>query len=192
MGKTTEIVIPFTDEELMEIHRVVADNLLSTPDAYRRHKLANILPKPIKRMLVPENRDPLTALPTLGRQLAATIIETSGDAIYTESEELAKELTAIAFARQLILISEKNLGIKPKPYKSETVNPLADQLQKQAEIMASTFASPNFTPALGRHTLEVMAPEINELVHPGRRKLREAMEAVRDCHVVRQLADSSQ
>lgn len=175
MKQTAETKIPLTDEQLLAIHRDVMDNFPSRPGAILRGFLANILPEPVKQALIPEDKNPLTALPMLGRQLATALIANCGDPIYEKVENLSRELIALSFARQIVIISEKELGITPK--QSQSVSD-GEKLAIHGRILAAVFASPSFSPALGRHTLNIMAPEADILAHPGRNAFKMAMEAV--------------
>lgn len=178
MKLTAEAGIFLTDEQLLMIHYGVIDNLPCGAGAIARSILADVLPNPIKRKLIPPDKDPLIALPMFGRQLAAVIIADSGDAIYLESERLAKEVIAFSFANQIVRIANQELGMASEIRPPTKSNSVSDRLTTEGKILASIFASPNFTPGLGRHTLAVMAPKVDGFVHPGRKKLREAMEAV--------------
>ena len=178
MKQAAETGISFTDEELMKIHRDVMDNFPSGLGAIWRGFLANILPEPIKHRLVPEDKNPLTALPMLGRQLATALIVDCGDPIYQKIESLTTELVALSFARQIVIMSERELGIIPEQRRLKENTSAEEKLATQGKILAAVFTSPGFTPKLGRHTLNIMAPEVDGLAHPGRKELREAMEAV--------------
>lgn len=176
MSGEQKFEIGLTDKELLEIHLGVRDNLPSKPLAGLRNKLAGILPPLIKYQIIPDDKDPLTALPMAGRKLAKTVITISGDPVYKETERDSIELMAYCFAARLENLARQELKINPARVITEKQKP--DKLEAYGHILAVVFASDNFTPALGRHTLETMAPKIDELVHPGRRELREAMEAV--------------
>lgn len=178
MSGEQEFKIGLTDEELLEIHHGVRDNLPSRPQAMIRLKLAELLPNPIKRKIVPEDKDPLTALPNLGRRLASAVISESNNIAYRETEILSTEFVAFSFAKQACRIASLKVGVKAKGKLTE-YDTFAQQLAISGQVLAAVFASENFTPKLGRHTLETMAP-IDDLVHPGKKKLREAMEAVRE------------
>lgn len=178
MNRKPEFEIGLTDEELMEIHLGIReDNLLSKPQARIRLKLAGLLPTPIRNKIIPENKDPLTALPMLGRQLAAAVISESNDIVYHDTEKLATEFLAFSFAKQTCRIAALETGIEAKGIPTK-YDEFAQQLAISGQVLAAIFSSENFTPALGRQTLGTMAPKIDELVHPGRRELQEAMERV--------------
>lgn len=181
MKQAAETGILLTDEELIAIHRGVMDNFPSRPEVIARSILVDVLPEPIKRALIPENKDLFTALPDLGRQLAIALVVDDGDMISQEEERLARETIAYSFARQITRIARQQLGIKPPERRRwATHNPVSDKLETKGQILAAVFSSPHFTPALGRHTLRVMAPEIDELVHPGLlSEFRMAIEALR-------------
>ncbi len=172
-----EIEIKLTDEKLMEIHLGVRDNLPSNLFANTRSRIANLLPNPVKRMIIPEDKDPLTALPMFGKQLAEVLITDSHDAIYQGNEEPSREFVAFSFAKQACRIAGLEVGIKAKHLPTD-YDPFEQQLAISGQVLAAIFSSENFTPALGRHTLETMAPVIDELVHPKRKALREAMEEI--------------
>jgi len=178
MNEKPNSEIKLTDEELMKIHREVMDNFPSGPGAIWRGFLANILPEPIKHRLVPEDKNPLTALPMLGRQLATALIVDCGDPIYQKIESLTTELVALNFARQIVIMSETELGIIPEQRRLKEDTSAEEKLATRGKILASIFASPHFTPALGRYTLNIMVPEVDELAHPGRNTFKTAMEAI--------------
>ena len=179
MNKTAEIVIPLTDEDLMKIHLGVRENLPSNLFANTRSRIAGLLPNPVKRMVIPEDKDPLTALPMFGRQLASALVLDSNDIVYQPTEALSTEFIAFSFAKQACRIAGLEIGIKTKRRPTD-YDPFEQQLAISGQVLAAIFTSENFTPALGRHTLEIMEPVIDELVHPKRKALREAMEAVRE------------
>lgn len=179
MNGEREFKIGLTDEELVDIHHGVRDNLPSNPFANTRHRIAELLPNPVKRIIIPENKDTLTALPMLGRQLASVLITDSHDIIYHDNEKDSREFLAFCFAAQACRIGALEIGIETKRQPTD-YDPFAQQLDVSGKVLAAIFTSENFTPELGRHTLETMAPRIDDLVHPGRKKLREAMEAVRE------------
>ena len=176
MSGEQKFEIGLTDKELLEIHHGVRDNLPSRPQAMIRLKLAELLPNPIKRKIVPEDKDPLTALPMAGRELAKAIVTISGDPVYKEIERDSIELIAYSFASRVERIAKQELGIDGNKIEKNKPN----KLEPYGHILAAVFASDDFSPAFGRDTLVKMAPKIDELVHPGRKKLREAMEAVRE------------
>lgn len=179
MSGEQEFKIGLTDKELLEIHHGVRDNMPSRPQARFRLKLAELLPNPIKRKIVPEDKDPLTALPIFGRRLASAIILDGHDIVYKDDERLSTEFIAYSFAKQAYRIAALETGIGAKN-KATKYNPFEQQLAISGQVLAAIFTSENFTPAMGRRTLETMAPRIDDLVHPGRRELQEAMEKVRE------------
>ena len=172
-----EIEIKLTDKELTGIHLGIRDNLPSNPLANTRSRIADLLPNPVKRMVIPDDKDPLTALPILGRQLASVLITDSHDIVYHDNEKYSIKFIAFCFAAQACRIGALEIGIKTKRQPTD-YDPSTQQLAVSGQVLAAVFASDNFTPELGRHTLETMAPKIDELVHPGRRKLQETMAAV--------------
>lgn len=182
MSGEQEFEIGITDEELTRIHLEVMGNFPAKPGVILLGILLDVLPEPVRRIVIPKDKDPLTALPIFGRQLATTIVSGCGDPIYRGLEKDTIEFLGLSFAEHVERKARLELKLNNELRQNQPERTVSrpHPLEVYGQILAAVFASGNFTPSLGRHTLKSMAPRIDELVHPGRRELREAMEEVRE------------